>query len=34
MKIHTHLSELACKGDPASVDDQGQPIAVAPAAAH
>ena len=34
MKIHTHLSELACKGDPASVDDQGRPVAVAPAAAH
>jgi len=26
MKIHTHLTELACHGDPASVDEQGRPV--------
>jgi len=33
MKIHTHLSELACDGDPSSRDEQGRPVAKAPAAA-
>ena len=32
MKIHTHLTELACNGDPASVDEHGKPVAAAPAA--
>jgi hypothetical protein len=32
MKIHTHLTELACKGDPATVDEQGRPVA--PAVTH
>jgi phosphomethylpyrimidine synthase len=34
MKIHTHLKDLACKGDPSSVDDQGRPIEPTPAVTH
>jgi phosphomethylpyrimidine synthase len=34
MKIHTHLTDLACKGDPASLDGQGQPVAQAPSITH
>ena len=31
MKIHTHLTDLACNGDPSTVDEQGLPMAPTPA---